>query len=250
MNIDLDFISEIRYFKEISSTNDIALKNYKEKEFTVFVAETQNKGRGRNNRNWFSPSGKNLYFSFILHPFIEKQFFTSLPVYAAYSVFETLTPHLFEKNIKIKWPNDILVNGKKISGILIEVKEKAVIIGIGINVNMEKFPCFETNTPTSMLLETGKHFNRETILKEFFINFKKNYDIFLKEKKLADNVLRQINYALYLKNSFATVCFRNTEQRTGKIISITPEGFLKLTGFTAVAGDVLKVRNGGININE
>ena len=243
MKIELEFIKEIYTYKEISSTNDIAIENHRKDEFTIFIAEKQSKGRGRNSRDWFSPSGLNLYFSFILKPGLDKKYFTSIPLFTAHSLYKTVKSYITNKNVCIKWPNDILVDKKKISGVLIEIKGDSVIVGVGINVNSETFPLFEKNSPTSFFLETGKYFSREKILREFFINFKQNYNLFKKEKKLTEELVKEINNVLFLKNSEVSVMFKNHEQKIGKIESVTPEGFLKLDKFIAVAGDVYKVGN-------
>ncbi len=243
MKIDLDFVEEVFYFKEVSSTNDVALENYRKKEFTLFIAENQYKGRGRENREWFSPPKQNLYFSFILKPCVNRKYFTSIPLYAAYAVFKTIKQYISpDKTINIKWPNDILVNKKKISGILIETKEDAVIAGVGINVNSKSFPVFEKNTPTSLFLETGKKFARKEILKTFLVNFKNCYEKFLEKKKLTEDILELINDALFLRNAYVEISFKDTLSKRGKIISVTPEGFLQLDTFTAVAGDVFKLK--------
>ena len=245
MKINLSYIKELHYYNEISSTNDIALANIDKDEFTLFIAEKQTKGRGRNQREWFSPSGKNLYFSFILTPEVPLKYLTSLPLYIAFAVFSTVKNFFPEKKVEIKWPNDILVNGKKISGVLIEIKKGRVVVGIGINVNIDKFPEFEHNKATSFFIEScGKYFEREEILKLFFEHFKKAYELFKNNQYIIENLLREINNVLYLKNEIVKIQYYNKDIKTGKVVGVTKEGFLQLDKFVAYAGDVKKVLKG------
>ena len=244
MNFDilknLPFIKHVRYFKEISSTNDKAIENLDESEFTVFIAESQTKGRGRNKRQWYSPYGKNLYFSFIVKPNIDLKYFSSIPVLTAYSIYKTLNNYIL-KNIFIKWPNDIFIEDRKISGTLIEIVKNILVIGVGINVNIEKLPDFDNNIPTSIYLETGKELKRELVLKEFFEEFYKNYIEFVKIKKLSDKTLNEIEEVLKFKGETVEILFKDSVKK-GKIVGITEHGYLKLDNDMIYAGDVLKVK--------
>ncbi len=237
---NLPFIKHVHYFKEISSTNDKAKENLDESEFTVFIAESQTKGRGRNNRQWYSPYGKNLYFSFIVKPNIDLKYFSSIPVLTAYSIYKTLDNYIL-KNIFIKWPNDIFIEDRKISGTLIEIVKNILVIGVGINVNIEKLPDFDNNTPTSIYLETGKEFKRELVLKEFFEEFYKNYIEFVKLKKISYKTLNEIEEVLKFKGETVEILFKDSVKK-GEIVGITEHGYLKLDNDMIYAGDVLKVK--------
>ncbi len=145
-------------------------------EFAIISSLEQSSGRGRFDRTWLSPKGKNLYLSYAF--FIEKMpsssfFYSQL---AALSLFDLLTDYSLAP--QIKWPNDLLVNNKKISGILTDitmVEEKfLIVIGIGLNINMEEKLLLSLGRPaTSMLYETGKSFLLDEIkqqLTHIFIN--------------------------------------------------------------------------------
>ncbi len=235
----------ILYYEEIDSTNEEAKRNIENIEnFTIFLAESQIKGKGRNNREWFSPKGENLYFTIVFKPEIEIKFLTALPVITGYSVLKLLENILKNKKITIKWPNDILIEDRKISGILIENFKGKIILGVGLNVNTEKFPDFQANTPTSLKIETNLTFDRLLILNNFFKIFYKNYKLYEKEKKIPIKILEEINNKLYLKNEHVLVEFKNSI-KSGKIVGINEIGALVLEKDLLIyAGDVKKVRRG------
>ncbi len=130
------------YFRELASTNDMAkeLAMRGTREGTVVVVETQTSGRGRLKRKWISPQG-GLWLSIILRPRIQSKHAPKLTLMASVAVAKTLSK-LFPLKVEIKWPNDILINHKKVCGILTEAKTKGealnfVIVGIGINANFD-----------------------------------------------------------------------------------------------------------------
>lgn len=134
-------------YDSVTSTNGIAYKMAEEfsNEWRLVIAEEQTAGKGRMNRKWVSPKG-GLYLSFVLYPDIEIDKIPSITLTIGVSVAETISM-VFGLKTKIKWPNDVFVNDKKVSGILTEIKAQPdrvdfLIIGIGINVNTpyEKLP--------------------------------------------------------------------------------------------------------------
>jgi len=129
-------------------------------EGLVFVAEEQVSGRGRRGAEWFSPPGESLAFSVLLRPAEPKAFWYRLSLVAGLAVAETLEK--FVPLVEIKWPNDVLIGGKKIAGILVEAGKDFVVVGIGINVNTEKFP--EGLAATSLCIEAGRPIAREEVL--------------------------------------------------------------------------------------
>lgn len=148
----------------VSSTNDElrALAEQGMSEGLVLVAEEQTAGRGRRGAEWFSPKGESLAFSVLLRPSEPMAFWPRLSLAAGLAVAEAL-----EKSVplaEIKWPNDVLIGGRKIAGILVEAGRGFVIVGIGINVNTEHFP--EGLAATSLRIERGGEVAREEILLE------------------------------------------------------------------------------------
>lgn len=166
------------YLEEIDSTNAYAVANDLE-PFTCVVADIQTAGRGRSGRVWHSETDANLYFSIVIDGLDSSQLLP-MNIFAGYLLSDTLK-HMTEA--KIKWPNDMTVNGKKLAGILMEtsfsggVLEK-VVLGIGLNVNCTSFPDEINDIATSLFLETGVKYEREQILASFMTNLKSSFEAF------------------------------------------------------------------------
>ena len=157
----------LEVFDTISSTNDYLLRKEKNKnkDVKICVAEEQTKGRGRRGKSWISPKFKNIYFS--LNSYLKKEDLSGLSIAVALSISKVLT----KINVMslIKWPNDLLVRNKKICGILIETAKVGeltkVVIGIGINVNMEYSELIDQEW-TSIKLEKKQSVDRNSIITE------------------------------------------------------------------------------------
>jgi BirA family biotin operon repressor/biotin-[acetyl-CoA-carboxylase] ligase len=182
-----DFIGKnYIHLESISSTNDYAKEiASKSENGTIVVSEEQTSGRGRLGRKWVSEKGQGLWMSIILKPELTPQSSVKLTQVAAVSVVNAIIETI-ELNASIKWPNDIIINGKKICGILTEMNAELdrvnyVIVGIGLNVNMNKFPDDLKNKATSLFIETGKKIDRKKLTALIINNFEKYYNIFLKE---------------------------------------------------------------------
>ncbi|MDM7273710.1 biotin--[acetyl-CoA-carboxylase] ligase [Sulfurihydrogenibium azorense] len=177
------------YFEEVNSTNLYA----KSKDFpdgTVIFAEYQTQGKGRKGRSWISSKYKGLYFSIVLKPDIEVVNLSKFSLLFPYSVFKTLKSFT-TTDLKIKWPNDLYLNSKKLAGFLIESSIEnniitKLIVGIGINVNqdVQDFPDDINQVATSLKLEEGKEFSRKEIFLKILSNIEKDYLNFLKDKYL------------------------------------------------------------------
>jgi len=151
----------IHHFPLVESTNSIAfsLAEKGEKEGAVIIADRQLKGEGRRGKDWFSPPG-GLWFSLILRPCCPPEDTFIYPLMAAAAVVKTIKK-IFSCPACISWPNDIVVREKKIGGTMCRIKverEKVefAILGVGVNLNVEKFPPSLQNLATSLLLETGR----------------------------------------------------------------------------------------------
>jgi BirA family biotin operon repressor/biotin-[acetyl-CoA-carboxylase] ligase len=175
---------EIAYFTEIDSTNlkakDLAARGAP--EGTIVISEKQTKGRGRKTRNWFSPPRDGIYLSLILRPNIAPRHAPRITLLTAVSVAETLRS-LIGLELAIKWPNDILVNGKKLAGILTEMSSEKgaidyVVVGLGLNVNTPIFPDDIKDTATSLLIETGKRFSRAELVRDYLKRHERYYEVF------------------------------------------------------------------------
>lgn len=177
---------EIKYFKETESTNIIANEIAASvDEGTLVIAESQTAGRGRLGRKWISPEG-GIWLSIILKPGIQPLHATRITFLAGVSVARAI------RNLglpaKIKWPNDILINGKKACGILTEIRAEAdiidyLIIGIGVdaNIDTESFPDEIRDISTSLKKEMGDKINRVDFVRKLLEEFDELYLKFQKD---------------------------------------------------------------------
>jgi BirA family biotin operon repressor/biotin-[acetyl-CoA-carboxylase] ligase len=147
-------------FETLGSTNTEAAEQARRgvPEGTCVIAREQTAGRGRHGRAWVSDADAGLYFSIVLRPELEPKFLPLLTLMSGVAVCDTLRK--VGVNADIKWVNDLLVNGKKIAGILAETVETphgaAVIVGIGVNLKASNFPLDIAETATAIESETGK----------------------------------------------------------------------------------------------
>lgn len=176
----------IHRFERTDSTNRRAKKIAVEgaAEGSLVIAEEQVQGRGRLDRTWFSSAGQDICASLILRPSLPPASASRMVLLTAVAVAETLIQSAGLR-ATIKWPNDILVSGRKIAGILAEmaVEMDAVdymVIGLGLNVNTpaEQFPEEIRGSATSVLVETGKPFSRVFLLQRFLEQFEREYNVF------------------------------------------------------------------------
>lgn len=159
---------DIRVFHETTSTNDVVEKLARDgvKEGAVVFAESQTRGRGRLGRRWISPGKKGLWFSILLRPELRPQEATQITIAGATALARAIRS-MTGLAAQIKWPNDILIGGKKVAGSLTELNAeldqlKYVILGIGLDVNMTAgdFPTELRKIATSLRLESGKPVHR------------------------------------------------------------------------------------------
>ena len=151
-------IERIIRFHRVASTQDTAKRYIHERRELAITALSQNKGRGRQGRTWYSPRG-GLYVSLLLFP--DKRL-TSIPLLASLSIIRTLEDLGFSK-LLVHWPNDVLLNNRKVCGIVCERYRGAMICGIGLNVNIERFSPRLVNA-TSLKLQSDKDFDITEIL--------------------------------------------------------------------------------------
>jgi BirA family biotin operon repressor/biotin-[acetyl-CoA-carboxylase] ligase len=147
-------------FKQVSSTQDTAKRFVHRNEELAVIALSQKRGRGRQHRQWYSPLG-GLYLSLVLFPRVRH---TSIPFVAALTIIRVLEDFGFTR-LSILWPNDVLINRRKVCGIICEQYKKAIICGIGLNVNIDKFGQ-DLEQATSLRLESGKDFQIDDILEQ------------------------------------------------------------------------------------
>ena len=230
-HLTTDFIGRnIYYFDSLSSTNIKAKEIAKdENEGTVVIAEEQTKGKGRLGRNWVSPKGKGIWMSIILKPKVDPTKVAKITLIGAVAVNQGLK----DMNIKsyIKWPNDIVIDGKKVCGILTEMSCELnminyVIMGMGINVNLDRNDFDEEliGKATSLKCITGNKINRKRLLahilnhfEELYIPFRENGDISKTIKISRENSI--------LIGKEVRIISADVEKR-GKVLDIDKEGQL------------------------
>lgn len=170
----------VHRLRSVESTNDTAFELARKgaKDGEVVIADVQTKGRGRSGRVWESPANRNIYMSVILRP-RDANDIASITLVAGIAVAEALKRYA-KGELKIKWPNDIWLNGKKLCGILTERGDGFIIIGIGINVNAgpEDFSEDVRKIATSLFIDSGRELNIEEVfericrkLNDAFIRF-------------------------------------------------------------------------------
>lgn len=222
---------EVLYFDTIDSTNtkaqELAEKGYP--SGTLVVADKQESGKGRRGRSWVSPSGTGIFMTLMLKPDINPNNASMLTLVAALAVAKAITSVTGEEAL-IKWPNDIVVNGKKVCGILTEMNAQFdyinhIVVGIGINVHNESFPEEISQMASSLMIEAGgKRFHRAQIIAETMSYFEQYYDTFLKTQDLSA-LVREYDELLVNRNKSVRV-LDPKEPFDGKAMGITPKGEL------------------------
>ena len=231
------------------STNDNAKEHLKTQKnlFSVHLAEQQIAGRGRNNRKWVSPHGKNIYISLgwkskLLHSQLE-----GLSLAVAVSLISTLK-EFTSSDLKIKWPNDLLINKKKISGILIETTDSEigldVVIGIGINVHMDQSEGSEIDQSWGNLEENPSHkLDRNEIIVSII---SKMYELF---KDYPNSGFKKYHHVFETHNLLKDkLCKVETDKETyeGKVLGVNDIGELLLEK----NGEIQHLRYGEVSIRE
>lgn len=221
---------EIFYFPSIDSTNTKASQLAEEgyPTGTLVVAERQESGKGRRGRNWASPEGNGIFMTLILKPEINPNNASMLTLVAALAVSKAITK-CTGRPAGIKWPNDIVMNGKKVCGILTEMSAQFdyvnhIVIGIGINVHNESFPEELSHMATSLYLESKEHFNRAALIEEILEQFEDYYAVYLKTEDLS-GLVKEYDISLVNRNQQVKV-LDPKEPFEGKAMGITPQGEL------------------------
>ncbi len=227
------FGKKIHYHSVTASTNLLAKALAVEgvPEGSVFVADSQSGGRGRMGRLWVSPPGVNLYFSLILRPEVPSIRVPQLTLLVAVAIHQALLALSSELVPMIKWPNDILVNEKKLCGVLCEMQSEPevthfVVVGIGINVNQAEMPPELRQSATSLFLERGQFFSRPELLASVLNHFEPLYDEWLLQDDLGFILPYLEKYSL-LHSRKVSIDQRN-RNLSGTVTGIARGGELKL----------------------
>ena len=239
------------YFDATDSTNIQArrLAEAHAPHGTLVVSDRQDGGKGRRGRSWASPSGVGIWMSLILRPEIAPSSASMLTLAAALAVREGIQEETGLSPL-IKWPNDLVLNGKKICGILTEMSTELmeiqyVITGIGINVNQREFPSEIRDTATSLSLEAGRCFRRSSLIAAILKAFEKDYAAFLKTGDLS-LLLEEYNACLVNRGKEVCILDPSGEYRavaegideSGSLLVTLPDGTRReiISGEVSVRG--------------
>ena len=183
--LNTEFMGRNFVFKEeIDSTNSLAKRENINPSGTVFMANFQTNGRGRRGNTWISKKNEGLWFSILLKPEKSKDIFSCITLVMGLAVNKALTNFIGIKTT-IKWPNDIVLNNKKVCGILSEIAYKNnevdyIVLGVGVNLYTEKFDNEIEKIATSVFLETGKKIDKFELLSDILNQFEPLYFEYLK----------------------------------------------------------------------
>jgi BirA family biotin operon repressor/biotin-[acetyl-CoA-carboxylase] ligase len=240
---------KIHYFREIDSTNSYACKLAREgaAEGEIVIADGQRQGKGRLGRSWVSPPYLNLYLSAILRPKLAPAQAPQLTLMSAVALAETVRSFILDTP-EIKWPNDILVRGKKLAGILTEASCEGdrtlfVVVGMGVNLNfpLETMPAAIRETATSIMSLSEKPVDRESFARRLIHNLDQCYGDL--EESGFPSIARRWESFFYLRGKRVRVEWLDGSV-SGKALGIDADGALLLEdeqGFSkrVIAGDVI-----------
>ncbi len=240
---------EILYLESTPSTNrrarEEALRGAP--EGLAVIADFQSQGRGRMGRAWVSPAGVNLYLSIVLRPPLPPERVPQMTLLAGVSCARAIR-RVTGLDARLKWPNDIFIQGKKVAGILAEMEGETaclrfVILGIGINVNWDpaRMPADLRETATSLRAEAGKEFDRAALAREALAELEKDYGLF-REAGFSEGMREDWNRLALGIGKRATLTFPG-QKISGEIRGLDSDGallFIDPEGNTRrfMAGDV------------
>ncbi len=237
------------FYEETGSTNEDIKLLAKEGAVngTLVVADMQTAGRGRRGRDWFSPKGESIYMSLLLRPKCMPNQASALTLVMALAVLEAIE-EIAPGMGGIKWPNDIVINGKKVCGILTEMGLKHneidyVVIGVGINVNQSSFAGEIAATATSIALECGTNMERAELIGRVLHYFEQEYAHFEKTYDLTGLVDR---YNQYLLNKERQVRVLDPKgEYEGMALGINSQGELLVK---CQSGEMIEVYAGEVSV--
>ena len=239
---DIDISWELSIFEEIGSTNDYLLENSKKNKISICLTESQTKGRGRNSKEWQSPKYENIYMSISFSTNQDLKFFSSFSLVTALSVQKALTKHKFDT--KIKWPNDIYINSKKVGGILIETlskdKNNIVVVGIGLNVFMKSNLKINREWTSLILENESMSIDRNKIISDIANELLIDKKTF--EEKGFGAFRKNFNELNILKNK--KVSLSNSQYDDVVALDVNEDGSLNLK----TKGEISKIFSGEVSI--
>jgi BirA family transcriptional regulator, biotin operon repressor / biotin---[acetyl-CoA-carboxylase] ligase len=245
------FGKRIYHFFKTDSTNQVALElgHAGEPEGAVIIAEEQTAGRGRAGHSWHSERAAGIYATILLRPRlapVQAPLLTMMAGLSARAAVQAATG----LSVDLKWPNDLVISGKKLGGILTEMhaeptQVRFVIVGIGINVNQQKFPADLAGASTSLRMETGRMQSRLEVLVQFLRQFESDYKELLSEGSAG--VVKRFEAASSYARGKRVRVTNGRESFTGVTAGLEETGLLRVKRddgeiTTVIAGDVAEVK--------
>ncbi len=226
----------IIFYDITDSTNNEAKRHSNLKSGTLIIADDQTDGKGRLGRVWKSNSGDEILMSLLLKPSVSPDEVSKITLIAGLSVCKALRNF----GAKIKWPNDVIINSKKVAGVLTEMsaelnKINYIVCGIGININTTEFEEELFNKATSLYLTSGKKYDRSDILEKVLYEFESLYFEFLENG--LNNILSEYKANCINLGAIAKAVFKD-KTIIGKVVDINTDGEL-----------ILETDNGKITIS-
>jgi BirA family biotin operon repressor/biotin-[acetyl-CoA-carboxylase] ligase len=240
-----DFWTEVDVVQVTGSTNaDLAdAARHGAREGRVLIAEEQSSGHGRLGRHWVSPARAGLTMSFLLRPTVPREQWATLSLLTAVAIEETLNA-VCGVHAKLKWPNDILIDDRKLCGILSQVEGDAVIVGVGLNVSLTEaeLPVPEA---TSLLIAGAATLDRAEIAADILAHVAAVYETW--NERGPDSVIERWRRNSATLGRHVAVSFPNGRTLTGRAVGIDAAGCLQVAGpdgavETIAAGDIVHLR--------
>ncbi len=225
----------MRGFEEVGSTNERAARWAAEgaPEGATVLTEYQTTGRGRHGRDWTADRGRNLLFSVVLRPTLPPDRFGLFTVAAGVAVAEAVESFVSPHSAALKWPNDVLLEGRKACGILLESSlappntDAVVVLGVGLNVNQTDFPDALADTATSLRLASGRPVPRPPLLARLLRALERRYDAV--QHNGAGSVRGAFRERLAALGSSLSLRLPGTDETlSGTVQGITETGALRL----------------------
>ena len=242
---------DLRFYDTIDSTN-LEVRRLAEagaEHGLTVIAEEQVSGKGRRGRSWLGKAGTGIWMSFLLKPEIALENSSMLTLITALAVAKAIN-EVTNVSCGIKWPNDLIVNGKKVCGILTELSAQMdelnyIVVGLGINVNMEKFPDDLKDKATSLQIETGKRIYRAPLAAKVLEYFEKYYEQFIQTEDLStfkdeyNHLLVHMNQKIrVIRGSKEMIYTSHGINERGELLAETASGKIEsiLSGEVSVRG--------------
>jgi BirA family biotin operon repressor/biotin-[acetyl-CoA-carboxylase] ligase len=227
------FDSHLHHFYKIGSTNTSAMAAAAEgaPEGTVFLAEEQTAGRGRGSNTWQSPCSTGIYCSAVLRPPLPPSEVLVLSLAAGLAVRAAIQQVDSRVNADLKWPNDVLINGKKVCGILTEMNAEAtrvryVVVGVGLNVNQASFP--KELFATSLRLTTGSEWSRVELVGALLKSLDREYRQLVEDSDARESILRRFAESSSWVQGKNVSIEENGSSFEGTTEGLDPRGFLQV----------------------